>query len=82
MLEQREERLAKPARCPDDVYSVMMQCWQYEPAHRPAFQQLHQHFLNTSTHAVNSASHPAVSEPPPPMAGWVNFTFPIILVLL
>lgn len=69
MLEQREERLAKPARCPDDVYSVMMQCWQYEPAHRPAFQQLHQHFMNTSTHAVNSVSHPAVSEPPPPMAG-------------
>ncbi|KAL5246929.1 hypothetical protein ACHWQZ_G018962 [Mnemiopsis leidyi] len=68
MLEQREERLAKPARCPDDVYSVMMQCWQYEPFHRPSFHQLHQHFMN-NTHAANNTPHPSVGEPHPSMTG-------------
>ena len=44
MLDQKGERLSKPPHCPDDVYKVMLQCWQYEPTLRPTFRRLHELF--------------------------------------
>jgi c-src tyrosine kinase len=29
--------MEQPDECPDGIYDVMMQCWQYEPAVRPTF---------------------------------------------
>ncbi|CAG5135058.1 unnamed protein product, partial [Candidula unifasciata] len=37
-------RLAKPEKCPDVVYSVMLKCWSFEPAQRPTFSMLNKHF--------------------------------------
>merc|ERR1719225_1823746 len=34
------ERLALPANCPPQLYSLMSSCWAYEPSKRPTFQQL------------------------------------------
>lgn len=31
-------RLSKPDGCPEDVYKIMQQCWQDDPAARPSFQ--------------------------------------------
>ena len=31
------ERLAKPPRCPDSLYQLMLKCWKYEPDKRPSF---------------------------------------------
>ena len=37
-------RLAKPDRCPEKVYIIMRQCWEYEPRARPTFRDLLQIF--------------------------------------
>jgi len=29
-----------PADCPDEVYGIMDQCWQYEPDERPVFNSI------------------------------------------
>ncbi|KAL1115160.1 hypothetical protein AAG570_007191 [Ranatra chinensis] len=34
------ERLPLPPRCPPRLYSVMSQCWAYEPSKRPTFNEL------------------------------------------
>lgn len=31
------ERLAKPPRCPESLYQLMLKCWKYEPDKRPSF---------------------------------------------
>uniref|UniRef100_A0A8D8RFP1 non-specific protein-tyrosine kinase n=1 Tax=Cacopsylla melanoneura TaxID=428564 RepID=A0A8D8RFP1_9HEMI len=36
------ERLALPANCPPRLYSLMSQCWSYEPSKRPSFKQIKQ----------------------------------------
>ncbi|XP_052285358.1 hepatocyte growth factor receptor-like [Dreissena polymorpha] len=33
-------RLEKPDFCPDEVYQVMLRCWQWEPDDRPTFSEL------------------------------------------
>eukprot|EP00049_Salpingoeca_infusionum_P011470 m.199363 g.199363 ORF g.199363 m.199363 type:complete len:677 (-) comp14939_c0_seq4:264-2294(-) len=35
-----EYRLPKPISCPQELYAVMMDCWEEEPEDRPSFQQL------------------------------------------
>ncbi len=30
-------RMPSPAGCPGEVYEIMQQCWQYNPADRPNF---------------------------------------------
>lgn len=34
------ERLALPDRCPPRLYSLMSQCWSYEPSKRPTFKDI------------------------------------------
>ncbi|KAJ9573701.1 hypothetical protein L9F63_008914, partial [Diploptera punctata] len=34
------ERLALPANCPPRLYSLMSQCWAYEPSKRPSFKEI------------------------------------------
>eukprot|EP00096_Caligus_rogercresseyi_P011337 TRINITY_DN4430_c0_g1_i1.p1 TRINITY_DN4430_c0_g1~~TRINITY_DN4430_c0_g1_i1.p1 ORF type:complete len:998 (-),score=345.77 TRINITY_DN4430_c0_g1_i1:144-3137(-) len=34
------ERLSRPPGCPSRLYSLMLQCWSYEPRERPTFQEL------------------------------------------
>uniref|UniRef100_A0A1B6E257 non-specific protein-tyrosine kinase n=1 Tax=Clastoptera arizonana TaxID=38151 RepID=A0A1B6E257_9HEMI len=34
------ERLALPANCPPRLYSLMSQCWAYEPSKRPTFKDI------------------------------------------
>ncbi|CAL8092533.1 unnamed protein product [Calicophoron daubneyi] len=33
-------RLSKPSRCPDSVYGLMQQCWNFEGVRRPTFAEL------------------------------------------
>lgn len=37
-------RMAKPPRCPDELYKVMLHCWDKDPDHRPTFDFLHHFF--------------------------------------
>lgn len=34
------ERLALPSNCPPRLYSLMSQCWSYEPSKRPSFKEI------------------------------------------
>lgn len=34
------QRLAKPANCDDDVYTVMLKCWEYDKLDRPNFKEI------------------------------------------
>lgn len=34
------ERLALPVNCPPRLYSLMSQCWNYEPSKRPDFKNI------------------------------------------
>ncbi|CAH8586622.1 unnamed protein product [Dicrocoelium dendriticum] len=33
-------RLSKPSRCPDSIYSIMQQCWNFDGARRPTFSDI------------------------------------------
>jgi hypothetical protein len=37
---EQGNRLEKPKGCNDELYSVMMECWNEDPVKRPSFEQL------------------------------------------
>ncbi|GMR39050.1 hypothetical protein PMAYCL1PPCAC_09245, partial [Pristionchus mayeri] len=39
-LTERNIRLSKPEKCPEEIYSTMLECWNIEPSDRPTFTQL------------------------------------------
>uniref|UniRef100_W8BSA2 Tyrosine-protein kinase n=1 Tax=Ceratitis capitata TaxID=7213 RepID=W8BSA2_CERCA len=39
------KRLSQPTYCPDNVYSIMENCWQYNPKDRPTFNFLTEFFI-------------------------------------
>jgi hypothetical protein len=47
LIEQGGAVLEQPARCPGDLYAIMLKCWQREPGQRPTFAQ-----LNASIHSL------------------------------
>ncbi|XP_049543163.1 tyrosine-protein kinase Shark isoform X2 [Anopheles darlingi] len=43
-LIEADQRLLQPEACPDKVFDVMRNCWQYNPKLRPTFRFLHRFF--------------------------------------
>nr|CAB3267847.1 tyrosine-protein kinase HTK16-like [Phallusia mammillata] len=43
-IEDDKRRLIRPEGCPEKVYSIMLQCWAYNPKERPTFLRLHHKF--------------------------------------
>ncbi|XP_052901886.1 tyrosine-protein kinase Shark isoform X1 [Anopheles moucheti] len=43
-LIEEDQRLSQPDTCPDKVFEVMRNCWQYNPKLRPTFRFLHRFF--------------------------------------
>jgi hypothetical protein len=43
---EKGQRLSQPEGCPDEVYKIMMDCWQYRDRLRPNFQFLARFFIN------------------------------------
>uniref|UniRef100_A0A673LH54 Tyrosine-protein kinase n=1 Tax=Sinocyclocheilus rhinocerous TaxID=307959 RepID=A0A673LH54_9TELE len=37
---ERGYRMPAPNNCPDEIYALMCQCWQYDPRNRPSFRKL------------------------------------------
>ncbi|XP_030045512.1 tyrosine-protein kinase Fes/Fps [Microcaecilia unicolor] len=35
------QRLPSPTQCPDEIYSLMLRCWEYDPRKRPNFSMVH-----------------------------------------
>ncbi|CAK9298218.1 unnamed protein product [Gordionus sp. m RMFG-2023] len=38
---EKDYRMSRPSTCPENVYSLMLKCWIWEPNERPTFQNLH-----------------------------------------
>jgi len=34
-------RLEKPENCPNEIYQIMMQCWNKNPQERPSFKEIY-----------------------------------------
>lgn len=34
-------RIPQPENCPQELYNIMLQCWNVEPQERPTFETLH-----------------------------------------
>ncbi|CAB1317910.1 unnamed protein product [Coregonus sp. 'balchen'] len=47
LMDKEGERLPKPEDCPQDIYSVMLQCWAQKADHRPTFVALREFLLET-----------------------------------
>lgn len=45
-LIEQGRRLSKPEKCPDDIYRLMLDCWQRSDRLRPNFQFLAKFFIN------------------------------------
>ncbi|XP_040270046.1 tyrosine-protein kinase Fes/Fps [Bufo bufo] len=39
-------RLPAPELCPDDIYKLMLRCWEYDPRKRPNFGTVHQELIS------------------------------------
>lgn len=39
-LIEEKQRLDKPKTCPNELYNLMLQCWEYDSSRRPNFTQL------------------------------------------
>ncbi|XP_075397481.1 tyrosine-protein kinase Fer [Tenrec ecaudatus] len=38
---ERGYRMSAPQNCPDDIFKIMLKCWDYKPENRPKFTELH-----------------------------------------
>ena len=53
-IDRENERLCQPDACPDDLYSILLQCWARVPTDRPTFEAL-KDFLVERTISVYKA---------------------------
>ncbi|XP_038048240.1 tyrosine-protein kinase receptor Tie-1-like [Patiria miniata] len=49
---QEGYRMPKPENCADEIYDLMMKCWQPQPSHRPSFKEITEALEN-----MNDPSH-------------------------
>ena len=54
-IDRENERLSQPDACPDDLYSILLQCWARVPTDRPTFEAL-KDFLVERTISVFKAT--------------------------
>ncbi|KIH50769.1 hypothetical protein ANCDUO_19150 [Ancylostoma duodenale] len=40
LIDQKREHLDRPTACPEDMYVMMEECWNYAPVKRPTFAQI------------------------------------------
>lgn len=38
---ERGYRMSAPQNCPEEIFTIMMKCWDYKPENRPKFSDLH-----------------------------------------
>lgn len=53
-LIEKGHRLSRPEGCPEDIYRLMLDCWQHRDRLRPNFQFLAKFFTNRHLSHVNA----------------------------
>jgi serine/threonine protein kinase len=48
----------KPAKCPNKLYSMMLECWQFDPRERPLFSSLATLLESPAIQQLNGGEHP------------------------
>ncbi|XP_040198419.1 tyrosine-protein kinase Fes/Fps [Rana temporaria] len=43
---EQGSRLPAPDNCPEDIYELMLRCWEYDPRKRPSFSIVHQDLIS------------------------------------
>ncbi|XP_077327347.1 tyrosine-protein kinase Fes/Fps isoform X1 [Lithobates pipiens] len=43
---EQGSRLPAPDNCPEDIYELMLRCWEYDPRKRPSFSTVHQELIS------------------------------------
>ncbi|XP_072439738.1 tyrosine-protein kinase Fer isoform X2 [Chiloscyllium punctatum] len=38
-------RMSSPQKCPEEIYAIMLRCWEYKPENRPNFSDVHKELL-------------------------------------
>ncbi|XP_067839030.1 tyrosine-protein kinase Fer isoform X2 [Heptranchias perlo] len=38
-------RMSAPQKCPEEIYNIMLRCWEYKPENRPNFSDIHKELL-------------------------------------
>ncbi|XP_077463583.1 tyrosine-protein kinase ZAP-70 [Stigmatopora argus] len=63
---ESERRLACPAKCPDRMYALMLECWKYEHENRPDFKTVEEtmrsyhYFISKKVKPLGAAAEPDV----------------------
>lgn len=59
---EKGERLPKPRECPNEIYQLMLACWQSEPKTRPTFRYLITFFKKLRVEAGNDVEYTSISD--------------------
>lgn len=49
--------LPKPKDCSEDVWEIIMDCWQRDPSQRPPFKRIHQALREEQRQRLNQENH-------------------------
>jgi serine/threonine protein kinase len=53
-----DNRLEKPTKCPDEIYELMLKCWNKNPQERPTFQELYYQIIDIEKkYLLENTSH-------------------------
>ncbi|PRP88802.1 tyrosine-protein kinase Fer isoform b [Planoprotostelium fungivorum] len=47
MIVEQGHRLSQPSRCSDEMYKLLLQCWQNDPDDRPNFREIYEMMMTT-----------------------------------
>ena len=53
-------KMPKHKDCPDEVYSIMLKCWNLDPPNRPTFSYLQDYFDNFNTSHASEYVDPTI----------------------
>ena len=63
---EKGDRLAQPANCPEYVYKIMHDCWQYKEQDRPTFNEvgsrLHHHLQSSGQNIAETTTGPSAGQ--------------------
>lgn len=76
------ERLEQPSHCPKTYFSLMLKCWEHEPADRPSFADLYQLVLKSKTEQVRVVRGPTEPESGKTSKAWLKYKLEDVITIL